>query len=361
MTLIDHLLEKIAQLQLTHSSLYPAGMFASQRFHRWVPYLREDSNIYFQALIAYTLQDCLPTFNTVQQQKATQIIQQITQNYALYIGTQSPHLYNFYQTQPRAHFPNGYFLSKFKHFIPPDDADDTVLIHMTNPKATIQDAVVVQEFLVKYANHSQKKARHALPKYTHLPAYGVWFGSGKMPIELDICVLCNILCFKIQFNLPFNKQDEASVEFIRIAIDSQDIMHKPFSLSSYYPNATVILYHIARLWHKFAQPNSHLPTQHIIALIQTQFKRVKTQFEKMLLNTSLLKMRVLPQNGALSQAQLWQDFNTFPYFIASITYDTPTRWMETIKNHPIMHVYYKNQAYYYALQLEHEVFKSLIS
>lgn len=356
MPTIDHLLNTIAQLQLPDTPQYHTGMFASQRFHRWVPYLREDSNIYFPALIAYTLQDYQDQLTPAQKQIVEQITQQIAQNYPRYIGNQSPCLYNFYQTQPTAHFPNGYILSKLRHFIPPDDADCSVLIQMTHPEATREDALEVQKFLIKYANHSQKQAKHALPKYAHLPVYGVWFGSGKMPIELDICVLCNILCFKQQFQLSLNEQDEASLEFIRIAIETQDIVYQPFALSSYYPNTTVILYHITRLWHKLARPHTHLPAQKLIALLQAQTQRVKTQFEQMLLHIGLLKMGV-PQSFAPDEVQLKQEFDKFPFFIASGCYDMPNRWLESIKNHRILRVYYKNQAYYYALWLEYEMLR----
>ena len=352
---VDFLIEKIAQLQSHQHDFYSDGMFASQRFHRWLPYTREDNNIYYPALIAFTLQKSLKYLTPPQQNKVKHIIKGITQNYPRFEGLQNPHLYNFYQTKPIAPYPNGYILSKFNYFILPEDADCTVLVAITNPENTSKQALIIRDYLIKFANLSAKKTKYALPQYAHLPAYGVWFGSGKMPIEIDICVLCNILCFNQQYQLPLIEQDQASFEFIRMAIESNDILQRPFALSSYYPNSSIILYHIARLWDTLARPGVHLPTQKIIKLIQAQAHDVSTQFEKMLLDIALLKMQVLPEKSTLDGNQLIEEFKSFPYFIASMPYDSPTAWLEAIKNHSLFHIYYKNTAYYYTLWLEYEL------
>lgn len=358
---IDGLLDTIQQLQYTKAhAFYTEGMFASQRFHHWLPYYREDNNIYYPALIAYTLNDCLAYLNLAQKSKVQKIVQGIIQNYERYAKPSAPYLFNFYQTQPMRPYPNGFILSRFHYFILPEDADCTALITLTLPKVSSQQITTLRKHLINFANLSQKQAKYADAHYINLPAYGVWFGSGKMPIELDICVLCNILCLTFQQQLPLNEQDRASLEFIRIAIDTQDIMNKPFSLSSYYPNTTIILYHLARLCAAIHQPALHLPTQKIVTLLQIHLPLVNSQFEKLLLHIALIKMKAWPSNPALDTHALNKEFQNFPYFIASMPYDTPNRWLESVKNHRFFHIRYKSLAYYYALLLEYEVLKTTL-
>jgi hypothetical protein len=357
MSKIDELIGKLESLQFSgETGKFKTGMFPSERFHYFLPYLRKDDNIFFPAAIAFILLKNLKPLETKQREKVTKIIDGIRQNYPYYSSLSSDFIYNFYQTKPYKHYPNGFILSRFKHFILADDADDTVIISMTLNDLSSERINAIRERLVQFSNLKQKKIKGIAPLYSELPFYATWFGSGRMPIELEICILCNILYFTFSNKLELNLQDKASLELIRRAIDNNDIVANSFQISGQYPKTSVILYHITRLCSVINKPDDYFDTEKLIKIIRSQLK-TKSLVEKIILSISLmnLKQSCEPIAWELEDKNLQKDFRSFPFFIAPILSGSSNKILTQLKKYKLFHILFRCNAFYYALLLEYEI------
>jgi hypothetical protein len=357
MSKINKLIEKLESLQFSsETGIFKAGMFPSNRFHNLLPYLREDDNIFFPAAIAFILLRNHKQLETDQSEKVNKIIDGIRQNYPSYSSLSSDFIYNFYQTKPYKHYPNGFILSRFQHFALADDADDTVIISMTLNNLSSERINVIRELLVQFSNLKQKEIKGVAPCYKELPFYATWFGSGKMPIELEICILCNILYFTFSNQLELNLQDKASLELIKRAIANNDIVDNSFNISGAYPKTSVILYHITRLCSVINKPNEYFDTERLIVIIKSQLK-TKSLIEKTILSISLmnLKQSCEPIAWELEDVSLQKDFKSFPFFIAPILSGNSNKILALIKKYKLFHILFRCNAFYYALLLEYEI------
>lgn len=357
MSKIDKLIEKLERLQLSgETENFKTGMFPSERFHDFLPYVRKDDNIFFPAAIAFILLKNLKHLETNQREKINKIIDGIRQNYPFYSSLSSDFIYNFYQTRPHKHYPNGFILSRFRHFILADDADDTVIISMTITDLSSERISVIRERLVQFSNLKQKKIKGIGSLYSELPFYATWFGSGRMPIELEICVLCNVLYFTFSNKLELNAQDKASLELIKRAIDTNDIVGNSFQISGQYPKTSVIVYHITRLCSVIDKPDEYFDTERLVEIIRSQLK-TNSLVEKIILSISLmnLKQSCEPIAWELEDKRLQKDFRSFPFFIAPILSGSSNKVLTLLKKYKLFHILFRCNAFYYALLLEYEL------
>lgn len=353
---IDLLINEIEKQQVKLGNrYYMPGMFPSVRRHPYFSYRREDSNIFYPALVAFTLMPFLNKVSNIQRQKLQAIIEGVKSNYSLYKSLSHPYLYNFYQTNPSKHYPNGYFISKFKHFKLPDDADDTVILTMTLDEVEEKRVNSIRNELVRFSNLKQKQVKFTLDKYKKLLAYGVWFGTGRMPIEFDLCVMSNILYFTFKYDCPLNRHDLASLEFIRKAIVDDDISKYPFNISYTYPSTTIMLYHIARLCSVMDEPGKFLPVELIIQKIIERLENANGLLEKLMLSTSLMRMGIKTKKIDYSLADLEKEFDTFNFFIAPMLCGTGNSLLYHFAKYKIFHILFGCKAYYLALAFEHEM------
>lgn len=358
MTRIDTLIEKIEKLQYSkETKTFKTGMFPSIRFHSFLPYLREDNNIFFPASIAFLLLKYAGQLEERQRQKVNEIVNAIRNNYPLYSGLKKNFLYNFYQTNPSNHYPNGFILSRFKHFKLAEDADDTVIITMTLHDISSERINNIRDELVRFSNLNRKRVKGIGSQYSKLPVYGTWFGSGGMPIEIEICVLCNILYFTFINKLELKDQDKASIEFIRIAINNKDLVNNSFQISGMYPEPAVILYHITRLCSVMEEPRRYFDTERLIETIKYQLAKSKSLLERVILSTSLMNL------GQEAEAVVWaleddiltKDFRSFPFFIAPMLSGSSNKILALLKKSSAFHILFRCEAFYYTLLLEYEI------
>ncbi len=360
MDIIEQLIQKIESLQVKQTNdYYNKGMFPSQRSNKFLFYKREDSNIYYPALVTFTLLPLLEKCNTNHQKRLKKIIEGITQNYPSYSNPKDDLLINFYKTKPTDHFPNGYFFSKFKHFKLADDTDCTCIVGTNlQDQLNTNDVTHIRKELVQFANLSQKKIVYTFDKYKDLRGYGVWLGTGKMPVEFDLCVMANILFFTFQNNCTLNQQDLDSLSYIKTAILDNDIDYHPFEISYTYPSTIVMLYHIARLWSVMPFPEKYLPKKEIIvAKIDYYLNTSKNTLEKILLTSSLLKMeqQTIPINYQISEVE--KEFAGFGFFRALMLKGTNNPLLNKLATYPLFQLLFDCDAYYYSLLLEYELLR----
>lgn len=355
--MLQPLLDKLASHQVTKDDrYYRRGMFPAQRVHPYLPYAREDSNIFYSALIAFTLSPLLPWLNAREKVIVEKILAGVRENFPAYESQRAPGLYNFYRTRPPDPYPNGRVLRHFKHFRLAEDADDTVLVSMSLPALSAARLAWLREELVRFSNLGGQRLRHLLPAYDHIPAHGVWLGTGAMPVEVDVCVLCNILTFTAQQGCAFNATDAASLAFIRQALLSGDWRREPFALSYYYPDPTVILYHIARLWAALPDPSRHLPAAPLRLALEERLAEVSgALIPELMLSTALLKVDrpVRPLSYTLNALE--NAASEYPFFVAPLLAGTRSRRITRLAAQRFLQLDYRCASWFLALALEYEV------
>lgn len=357
---ISSLLLQIADLQITEtSSHFPIDTFPSFRENKLLRYRRPDDNIFATASVIFILNEIKEKLSPVEQK----IVEKLTQNaqsaYLFYQNKDGLSTYNFWKTKPSRHFPNGKILHMLRHFKLPDDIDDTALIYLTKPHSEEEKRWLKE----KLTQHSQLKNE---PKRY---VYSTWFGE-NMPIEQDVCALCNLMYWVLENNLPLNEHDEATLEFLKDKILSNDFEKQPFQTARHYASVPLILYHYARLIYKFDIPQLADCKSIIVNEAIDLLNGKCSPMDKVLLSTVLLKLA--PESEVLERFQFSEmpifdgEFYSFiGAFVAPYieTKDAGRRTKDLITQkiaaHPLMRFNWKCDAHELALQIENLVLRNL--
>ncbi len=346
------LLHNISELQSKGDKHYASGLFPSQRFHLHFSFEREDNNIFFTASIVFILQNLRSKLSEEEQKLVDEICKKAIANYPNYKNKDGLDTYNFWRTDGSVHFPNGKILSRINKVRIPDDADDTMLIYLTsNPNR--EKALWLKDKLAQHANLSKKQVTNTFPEYKNLKAYSTFFGK-NMFIEFDVCVLCNILYFVFQNNLPLNQHDHDSIFFIRSVIEKEQYLEKPFYASHSYPSAVVILYHVARLLEKFEVPGLSDIKPKIVEDLQLLFGKEKEEMNKIILSTSL--KRLGQNNFTIIPFDYAQGDKHWSFFHAGLltAFENPITYK--LAENSLFHLKYKCEAHRLALVLENKIY-----
>lgn len=326
-TLLSQLITRIAALQATGDAHYLPGLFPSQRRSHALGLCREDSNGFFTALIIFTLQDISARLPPAAQALVADMVARARTTYPHYRSRDEQPTYNFYQTRPRNHFPNGRLLRRFRQFAPPDDVDCTVLIYLTDPSPA-HNAAWLHHKLQAHANTVAGRARTGPAAFRQRKVYSTWFGK-HMPIEFDVSTLSNALLWALRSQLPLNKFDTDSLALIDWAITSGAYRRDPLGVSPYYATAPLVAYHIGRLAAE-APPLGAARTA-LLRELPAQLAASSHFMNKLLLASTLLRLGASPAPllGAgctlaeVAQRSLGLDFCSAPLF----NYYPPTRWL----------------------------------
>lgn len=352
---IDLLLSHIQRLQSEGNGVYPKGLFPSQRYHTMLPYRREDSNVFFTALILFTLNNVTPYCTPSQKQTIATITKEGVKCYPLYQSRKGLLTYNFWQTKPNLHFPHGYFLNKLKFLELPDDVDDTALIYLTTPHSK-KDALWLINKLTQHANLSTKQIKNTFPKYRQLKAYSTWFGK-NMYIEFDFCVLCNLMYCLHQYETPTNIHDEDTISYLREVIISDEHIHTPFRVAPSYPRTALILYHISRLITAFDIPKLNDLKEKITRQTHDLFHKKQPLLDKILLAIALGRLTGVCPDIAYSLPLPYK--NTYFFNGGLLTaFENPVA--RKLAPFAAFHLKHTCEAYYLALLVEYEVMKGSV-
>ena len=281
------ILNKIKSLQVKDdSSCFNNGLFPSYRKNTVLGISRPDDNIFFSASVLFILKS-LGKHITQQEKKVIESIEkELLPNYRFYTNKPERHSYNFWQKKPYKHFPNGFILHRFSKFKLPDDIDSTALVHMTYPLPK-NKALLTKEALIQHVNGTKLLISNGHKELRQYKAYSTWFGE-KMPIEFDVCVLCNYLLWHNKFDFELNTHDKASIQLIKHTIQKSLYFECSFKSAPEYPKIEVILYHLARLASETMYLEDLKPK--IIQDIQYALTLKLDTFDTMILKSSLLKL-----------------------------------------------------------------------
>lgn len=350
---VDSLIRRINELQVKLADTnYQPGMFPSQRVYlSGKKPAREDDNIFFTGLIVWMLKSIKEELSVKNQAIADVMIQNASSNYYKYQNKEGNPVYNFWQTKPSRHFPNSRYFSQRKKYIIPDDLDDTAILYLS---AEFSDSLkaVVKRLMAENANGQKRRIRNTFKRYKKVPAYSTWFGK-NMPVDFDICVQANGMRFVLDNGFELNRYDSATLQLMEDILMARKHIKRPHYVSPHYQSTSIILYHLARL--VAAHPQHPLLAglkPLLIRDLKSEMKSVDNGMEQILLQTSLLKLKEFPgERVAVAQ----KDRDNFYFFVANMTSVFPNPIKGIFARSRKTNFFYRSEAYYLALMLEHEL------
>ena len=340
-------LKKIASLQCNNSIHFRNGLFNAERIWAKRRYVRNDNTAFFSACIAFTLIRYKKYFTSTELQVANNIISQMQPAFDAFRNKDGHASYNFWETKPTKHFPGGYFAKRFKFFMIPDDIDDSAIIHIVKPHTRLEQ-LSLKEKMSAYAIGNLKWPDRPVEGYETLKPYNTFFVK-NMPSAFDICALCNALYFSLHYNLPLNEQDEHSLKLIHQCLENDDHLKRPCSLSPYYPNTVLIIYHMVRLACDFK-------------ILQQYVQKLITQCYAFLNNATLAEMERLMlviciEKLEESCIEISEPNDTnkarHPFFVAGLLGEVSPKWLRKISNYSFTQIKYTCSGYAEVLWLEH--------
>ncbi|MEM9023058.1 MAG: hypothetical protein AAGB22_04920, partial [Bacteroidota bacterium] len=345
---VDMLLDKIAAVQVKETGFHEAGLFPSQIVWPSERKVVEDNNIFFTALIVYTLQSIKSTMPVEDQALIDRISAKARPTFFQYQNRQGGPTYNFYPVRPENPFPGFRFLPRFEFAKLPDDLDCTAMIWLAQSSTPETDRQVKQ--LMADQSSRSDRISSTFPAYRQSRAYRTWFAT-KMKQDLDVAVNCNVLTFVFEKGLPLDAVDAAAIDFIVQVVRSGQHVHQGHLVSSYYQSPTVILYHLARLIAVADHPDLNSLRETVIADLKAMLTAADNALEQVILLTSLHRLQA-PVAFEIDLARLERDMPHFYWFRTNFLCGYPF-WVKRLfgKEH---FVNYRNQceAYGWCLALE---------
>lgn len=355
---IDDIIEKIAQLQdSADRRFFPEGLLESYRSNAFWHYKRPDTNVFFTAITAFTLQKLRPFLTAKTQKALDNIVHKAVLNYPTFQNKDGLMTYNFFQTKPSHHFPHGNILHHLTYFKIPDDIDDTSMVYLSTPH-TQAEALWLQQKLSLHANGSKNTIQNTFPAYRSLKAYSTWFGK-NMYIEFDACALSNILYCLLSFGLTLDKHGEDSLIYLQECVLSNQYLDQPFRVAHQYARTPLIMYHIVRLMTAFDLAALAQCKRKIIADIHTLLSKNNLgMMDTLLLETSLFRFQI-GYRSKLTDEQVFmsEEIRNYPFFIAGFltAYENPLLYR--LASSPLFHIQWNSEAHSWALIAEWMVLK----
>jgi len=310
------LLQRIEQLQLKEEVGLLKGGFPSSRKYYYSVRLKQEDNIFFTALVLFNIGQ----FSKLMHPEELAYLEQFQTNARPYIArfkNQNNQLtYNFWPRNPPQIFPNGGWLNKLNQkFALADDIDDGAITLLALGASDSLAKAMQSKFgtfrvgLIK-PNHSFYR------QYRDRPVYSTWLGT-KMPKDVDLSVLTNVLLMHTMAKIPLNATDSASLDLIVDLVHAKKHLTDPKYVSQHYANSATIIYHISRLIYYTDYP-ALLALKPILLDQAFQLsKQAQSPLEQLLLNTSIIRLGGkigLPLS--VNEASL--NANNYPYFVANI-------------------------------------------
>ena len=356
LALINLLIENIAQEQVSTKGEFYTGAFPSYRKCGGVPNnFQPDNNIFYTGIIAFTLRNLLPYLPADSKIKAEQVITNTQKAFPFYQNKQGDPFYNFWPTNTRI-LPHSYFVKYMNKLVGSgEDADDAVMILMASNS---NDSIcsVLKKRLITVSNLSGQKIISTYKKYSTIPAYSTYLGL-KMKPDFDFAVHCNILYFMFDRQLPFVKQDSATIQLLSQMIQNREYMKAPVYLSPYYVKKPVLLYHIARLMGRFTIPELEKFKPQLIADIKKVLAGTRGMMEKIILSTSLLRLGVDAPWLSIENIKSFENSNQdkFIFFQARAAFSLSCPFKQIFLHFPYLIYYFYCPAYNKVLWLEYLV------
>ena len=310
------ILQRIEQLQVKDNASTLNGAFPSSRKYYYSARLKQEDNVFFTALILWNLGQFKAQMST----QELAYVEQFKSNARPYIErfkNQNNQLtYNFWPRNPPQIFPNGGWLNQLNQkFALADDIDDGA-ITLLALGANDSLAKAMQSKISAYCVGKIKPNHSFYKKYKDRPVYSTWLGT-KMPKDVDLSVLSNVLLMHTIAKIPLNATDSASLDLIVDLVKANKHISDPTYVSQHYANSSTIMYHIARLMYYSDYPALLALKPTLLDQALQLSKEAESPLEQLLLNTSILRLGG-KMDLPLSVNEATLTNNNYPYFVANI-------------------------------------------
>jgi len=319
--LIHYLINRIAAQQIQQDNFFLQGIYPSyiSKQEKFAT-RKKDNNIFFNGLIAYTLNDIKSKTDNYSQQLIDKSLNKAKPLFIKFKNNKGRNTYNFWRTDSTYDYPYSGILKPFARNISlPDDMDDTVL-SLFALNAADSTAKEVHMLMQQFVNNDSNRVRSIIEDYRQLPAYSTWFGK-KFPVVFDVSVLCNVLSFVQLYNLEWTKADSASLDVIITTIQNNYHFSKTIYASPYYPKPSLILYHIARLMSIRPIPKLDALKTKIVSDAARELALTTNTLEQIILSSTILKLGYEPPaiNINIGDVQKEIEQNDFCFFVGNIS------------------------------------------
>ena len=353
------LLQLIDSHQISDQSSILYGAFPSVRKYFYSKKHKEEDNVFFTALVVFNIGQFEKEMSLEEQMLYRKIKSNALPYISRFKNKKNDLTFNFWPRNPPQIFPNGGWLNKFnKQFALADDIDDSAITLLALDGSDSLAKAMQAKFL-EYRVGVYKKNKSFYRRFHTRPVYSTWLGH-KMPKDVDVSVLSNVVLMHTLKKLPLNATDTASLDLIVDLIKSSKHLNDPKMVSQHYAQTSTILYHLARLIYA----SDYAPLLRLRPILLEQsiglYKKSKTPLEQLLLNTAILRLG--------GEASLYKDINEqtlkqndYPYFvanIASVLNNPLKRWINASN---LVRFDYYSYAFNLSLLYENWMLRSLTS
>jgi hypothetical protein len=310
------ILNLISKLQFKDSTDVLNGSFPSYRKYNFSSKLKQEDNIFFTSLVLFNIGQ----FASQMHPDELAILDKAKANAITYIDrfkNQNNQLtYNFWPRNPPQIFPNGGWLNLLnKNAALADDIDDcaiTLLALGLNDST----AKAMQSKFGDYRVGLIKPNKSFYKTFKNSPVYSTWLGT-KMPKDVDLSVLTNVLLMHTISKIPLNATDSASLDLIVDLVKANKHITDPTYVSQHYANTATILYHVARLAYYSDYPALLALKPVLLEQALALSKQARMPLEQLLLNTCVLRLGgKIDFPIEVNETSLMA--NNYPYFVANI-------------------------------------------
>ena len=310
------ILKLITDLQIKNPSEVLNGSFPSYRKYYFSSKLKQEDNVFFTSLVLFNIGQ----FSSLMHPEELSMLEKAKSNALVYIDrfkNQNNHLtYNFWPRNPPQIFPNGGWLNLInKNAALADDIDDgaiTLLALGSNDSL----AKLMQSKIGAFRVCLIKPNRSFYKEYKDRPVYSTWLGT-KMPKDVDLSVLTNVLLMHTIAKIPLNATDSASLDLIVDLVKANKHLTDPTYVSQHYANSATILYHVARLAYYSNYPALLALKPALLEQAIELSRQARFPLEQLLLNTSILRLGGnIDFPIEVNEASL--KVHNYPYFVANI-------------------------------------------
>jgi hypothetical protein len=310
------ILNLIADLQFNNPSEVLNGSFPSYRKYYFSTKLKQEDNVFFTSLVLFNIGQ----FSAQMRPEELAMIEKAKVNTVFYLDrfkNQNNQLtYNFWPRNPPQIFPNGGWLNLLnKNAALADDIDDCAITLLAlGAKDSLAKAM--QSKFGAYRVGLNKPNQSFYKAFKDRPVYSTWLGT-KMPKDVDLSVLTNVLLMHTIAKIPLNATDSASLDLIVDLVKANKHITDPTYVSQHYANSATILYHVARLAFYSDYPALLALKPILLEQAFNLSKQARFPLEHLLLNTSILRLGgKIDFPIEVNEASL--KVNNYPYFVANI-------------------------------------------
>jgi hypothetical protein len=344
------ILNLISNLQFKDSTDVLNGSFPSYRKYNFSSKLKQEDNVFFTALVLFNIGQ----FSLQMHPNELSILEKAKSNAIKYIQrfkNQNNQLtYNFWPRNPPQIFPNGGWLNLFnKKAALADDIDDGA-ITLLALGANDSLSKAMQSKFSDYRVGLIKANKSFYKEFKNRPVYSTWLGS-KMPKDVDLSVLTNVLLMHTKAKIPLNATDSASLDLIVDLVKANKHITDPKYVSQHYANSATILYHVARLAYYSDFPALLALKPMLLKQAIELSKQARFPLEQLLLNTTVLRLGG-KMDLPLSVNETSLMANNYPYFVANIASVLNNPFKRVVNRSNIVRFDYYSYAFNLSLMYE---------